>query len=224
MMPGPIWKEIRPADVATLVNAFMGLAAIMAAFDGHTALAWHILFAAILVDGLDGAIARMGGGGGSLGQIIDTLADVVTFVVAPTILLMLALEPMWWAPALLFAAYGLLRLARFQTLEASHFYGLSTPGGTILVGTAALLAPEAWMIGASILVAAVLMLVRIPVPKLRGLIGIVGVLIILTNLVAYATSHPEVVPATLIAQVGFMLIYLIAGPSYVRRRIATEAA
>ncbi len=218
-MMRPLWKDIRPADVATLLNVFMGVLAIAFALQGDVALAFHIIFAAVIVDGIDGAVARMGGGGGPLGQIIDTLADVVTFVVAPTALVLAHFgnHPLVVVSAFVFAASGVLRLARFQALhETPHFLGLSTPGGAIVLGSAILLGLEATWLPILVVAIAWLMTSRWPVPKLRGAIGVIGVAIILTNLGLFAwTSFGAV---GLLAQLVFTAIYLAAGPVYLKAK------
>ncbi len=213
----PIWKDMRPADLATLLNVLMGVLAIAAAATGDTSLAFHLIFAAVIVDGLDGAVARLGGGGGPLGAIIDTLADVVTFVAAPVAVLIahFGANTPTVAGGALFAVAGILRLARFQTAEEPYFFGLSSPGGAIVVGSIALLGmPVEWapLLG---LATGTLMLMRWPVPKLRGIIGVAGVLIILANLGLWWWGYGEY---GLMAQLGFTGIYLIAGPAYLKAR------
>ncbi len=225
-MIGPLWKDIRAADVATLLNVFMGILAIAMAANGDTALAFHLVFAAVIVDGLDGAIARMGGGGGPLGGVIDTLADVVTFVVAPAAILLahFGTSTPIVAAAFVFAAAGILRLARFQMLPVGrHFLGLSTPGGAIVVGSAVLLGAGPPWLPVVVVVAVFLMMSRWPVPKLRGPIGVAGVLIITANLVLYSQGMGRY---GLWAQLGFTAIYLVLGPVYLKaksRPAATEA-
>ncbi len=217
-MIGPLWKDIRAADLATLLNVLMGILAIAMALAGDTALAFHIIFAAIIVDGLDGAIARMGGGGGPLGSIIDTLADVVTFVVAPTVVILAHFGTglLVVLTAFGFAAAGILRLARFQNLHSTpHFYGLSTPGGALVLGSAVLLPVSPPLVPVVAFVVAVLMMSRWPVPKLRGPIGVAGVLIIVANLALFFAA-PQLSLYGLVAQLGFTAIYLVAGPAYLK--------
>ncbi len=219
--PGSILSEMRLADVATLLNAYMGIIAMLAALAGDIALAWILVFVSIIVDGIDGAIARLGGGGGPLGSILDTLADVVTFLVAPAFIILATYGVDAWslAAALAIVTAGLLRLARFQTQpgDAPHFWGLSTPGGALLVGSI-LLIWELSALQAFILtiVAADLMLMRRQMPKLRGRLGVAGVIIILANAAVYFAA-PDWLVYSLGAQLAFMAAYVIGGPMYLRK-------
>lgn len=209
------------ADVATLANAAVGLAAITAAWSGHLALAYHLVFMGILVDGLDGAIARMGGGGGPLGHVIDTLADTVTFALAPAAIVLVAFGVDAWtaSAAALFLFAGVLRLARFQNLPGGtlHFFGLSTPGAAMLAGTVTMLWARWEFAVAAYVAAAALMLTRWPVPKLRGPIGAAAVVVIATNLVLHFMDHPWQ-RLSLAAQLAFLALYFLAGPAYLKAR------
>ncbi len=219
MTPPPLHREFRPADAATLLNAAMGLLAITAFLGGDVPLGMFLVFAAIIVDGVDGFIARLGGGGGPLGPTLDTLADVVTFVLAPAVGVLLVVPVAWGLPlAATYMAAGLLRLARFQTLpDAPHFFGLSTPGGALVVGTGALLWPDAWSVLAATLLASILMVARRPMPKLRGRLGLSGVAIIIANLVVQ-WARPEWGRWALLAQAAFVVAYVVGGPAYLKQK------
>jgi phosphatidylserine synthase len=219
--PPSIASMLRPADFATLLNAGMGLGAFAAAWHGNVALALHLILAAIIVDGLDGAIARLGGGGGPLGAMLDTLADAITFVAAPAFIFVMGLgmSPLSLAAAFVFLAAGMLRLARFQEApETDYFLGLSTPGGAILLAGAMLLGSSTlhWLVGVA--AASSLMLSTLPLPKLRGKIGLVGLACIVVALGLYATGPPW-------ARLGITLVllatgvYIMLGPTHVRNQL-----
>ncbi len=224
-MIGPLWKDIRAADVATLVNVLMGILAIAMAIAGDTALAFHLVFAAVIVDGVDGALARIGGGGGPLGNVIDTLADVVTFVTAPAAVLMAhygTTAPVIVA-ATLFAAAGVLRLARFQGMPGlPHFYGLSTPGAAIALGSGVLLGLPVLWTPVLALALAILMMSRLPVPKLRGAIGVAGVAIILANIALFLLPG-DIGRYGLMAQLAFTAVYLVGGPFVLKASTGSAA-
>lgn len=147
-------------NLLTLGNAFLGLLAISKAIDalvlgtdeGFAALfetaCWFIL-GAMLLDGLDGRVARMTDSFSDLGAQLDSFADAITFGVAPALLAKVMLEQQGvlhprlnFFVAALYSLMAILRLARFN-LENDHdeeshrvFRGLPSPGAAgILVAT-----------------------------------------------------------------------------------------
>lgn len=220
----PIWQEVAPADLVTLLNALVGLAAMVVAMDGHFILAAELVLAGILLDGLDGAVARLGLGGSHVGPKLDSLADVVTFAAAPAVVLA-AWRPdlVGYAMAGVLAVASLLRLARFEamreTFPKSYFHGLSSPGAALVVG-GLILSPTlaGWAGAVPVAVGAVslLMLANIRLPKLLGWMGITAVLLIGATLAAHGQSwQPLVVLATLAS----LAVYVVVGPAYVSRKV-----
>jgi CDP-diacylglycerol--serine O-phosphatidyltransferase len=123
-------------SLITLGNLAAGVVSILYASQGHlTSAAWAII-AGMVMDIMDGRVARWTGCTSEFGVELDSLCDLVTFGVAPGILMYwLALEPLGrpgYAIAIFFAVCAALRLARFnlraRTGEAStHFVGLPVP-------------------------------------------------------------------------------------------------
>ncbi len=128
----------------TAGNLFCGVFAILLAFGGDYFMAAALIMAANLLDGVDGAVARLTHTTSQFGVEFDSLADVVSFGVAPAVLVYIfALAP-WgtWGGfgAALFAVCGALRLARFNvqtlTAEKSYFTGLPIPAAAGMVAAA----------------------------------------------------------------------------------------
>ncbi len=128
-------------SLITAGNLFCGMFAMIFAFDGEYHQAALLIVVAHLLDGVDGAVARLTHTTSQFGVEFDSLADVVSFGVAPAVLVYIfALEP-WgtWGGlgAALFAVCGALRLARFnvQTLatEKSYFTGLPIPAAAAMI-------------------------------------------------------------------------------------------
>src|SRR6186713_5940 len=119
----------------TMANMFCGYACIVHAMHGefHTAAAF--IGVAIVLDMLDGRIARMTGTTSAFGLEFDSLADVVSFGVAPAILsFQWGLQPLGrigWAAGFLFVAAAAVRLARFNIQSGSqdkrYFVGMPSP-------------------------------------------------------------------------------------------------
>lgn len=119
----------------TIGNLFLGFWAMVRTIHGQYAEAAPLIFWAILLDVLDGRIARMTGTTSEFGAELDSLADVVSFGVAPALLAyswgFATLPRVGWLVAFLFVACGTLRLARFNVQKSSvdgrYFVGLPIP-------------------------------------------------------------------------------------------------
>jgi CDP-diacylglycerol--serine O-phosphatidyltransferase len=112
----------------TLGNLFFGFWAIIQAFNGNFRQAgWFIVFAGIL-DSLDGRVARRMGTGSRFGAELDSLVDVISFGVAPALLIYFlefsTAGRYGWIVCFLYVVAVALRLARFNVLS----HGKPTPG------------------------------------------------------------------------------------------------
>jgi len=141
-------------NLFTLLNLFLGCIAIVFALQTETisifvdndlsthynipeklSLASYFIFAAAVVDFLDGFVARLIGAASELGKQLDSLSDVVSFGVAPSVILYqllrisfikeengLETSILWLLPAFIVACAGAYRLARFN-IDSSQSYG-----------------------------------------------------------------------------------------------------
>lgn len=135
-------------SLLTIGNLLCGVYAIVAVYnDDYTRSAAAILVALIL-DGLDGAVARLTGSQSDFGVQLDSLADLVSFGVAPAILSYAwAIRPysqIGWLfgsiiPTALFVSSGAFRLARFnvqtRTLDKRYFVGLPIPAAAAVIAS-----------------------------------------------------------------------------------------
>ncbi len=134
-------------NLLTTANLFCGFYAIVAAIQGHFLKASIAIMLAAVFDALDGKIARVTRTVSRFGLEYDSLSDVISFGVAPGILVYLwALQPfgrLGWLAALIFVACGTLRLARFnvQTHVAGgdYFNGLPIPAAAFMIAATVLL-------------------------------------------------------------------------------------
>jgi CDP-diacylglycerol--serine O-phosphatidyltransferase len=130
-------------NLITTGSLFAGFYAIVAAMDGRFLPAAWAIFASLILDGLDGRIARLTHSTSGFGVQYDSLADLVAFGVAPAILVYLwALKPfqqLGWVAAFLFVVCGALRLARFNvqtgSMDPRYFNGLPIPAAAMVVAT-----------------------------------------------------------------------------------------
>jgi CDP-diacylglycerol--serine O-phosphatidyltransferase len=119
----------------TLANMFCGYACIMFAIRGDLATAAPFIGIAIILDMLDGRIARLTGTTSAFGVEFDSLADIVSFGVAPAVLALQwigATGRVGWAAGFLFVSAAAIRLARFniqsaQSLDKRYFVGMPSP-------------------------------------------------------------------------------------------------
>src|SRR6186713_1946863 len=138
--PAPARRRFRRGaailpSLFTIGNLFLGFWAMVRTIHGQYAEAAPLIFWAILLDVLDGRIARMTGTTSEFGAELDSLADVVSFGVAPALLAyswgFSTLPRVGWLVAFLFVVCGALRLARFNVQKSSvdgrYFVGLPIP-------------------------------------------------------------------------------------------------
>ncbi|WP_329741122.1 CDP-diacylglycerol--serine O-phosphatidyltransferase [Dyella sp. A6] len=121
---------------------FAGFYAIVASIGGRFTDAAIAVFVAALLDGMDGRVARLTGTQSEFGVQYDSLSDLVSFGLAPALVMynwslagLREYGPLWgkigWSAAFLYAACGALRLARFNTqvgvIDKRYFQGLASP-------------------------------------------------------------------------------------------------
>lgn len=125
----------------TTANIFCGFYAIVSSMRGDLAFAGILIGVAILLDTLDGRVARMANASSEFGKEFDSLADQVSFGVAPMVLAYhwgLSTWPrMGWLIGFLFVICGAMRLARFNIQESvtdrRFFVGLPIPAAAGVV-------------------------------------------------------------------------------------------
>ena len=131
----------------TAGNLFCGFFSIVSTSSGDYIRAAIFIMVANLLDGLDGYVARLTKTTSQFGIEFDSLADLVSFGVAPAILAYYwALAPWntWgWLAASLYVVCGALRLARFnvqmRSVEKSHFVGLPIPAAAEMIAATVLM-------------------------------------------------------------------------------------
>jgi CDP-diacylglycerol--serine O-phosphatidyltransferase len=133
-------------NLLTAGNIFAGFYAIVTAMNLHFERAAVAIMIAALMDGLDGKVARLTGATSRFGIEFDSLADLVSFGVAPALLMYIwatkAFGRIGWVAAFLFVACGALRLARFNvqaaTTEKRWFTGLPIPMAALTLASTVL--------------------------------------------------------------------------------------
>ncbi|HDD43322.1 MAG TPA: CDP-diacylglycerol--serine O-phosphatidyltransferase, partial [Candidatus Desulfofervidus auxilii] len=137
-------------NLLTTASLFAGFYAIIAAINGDWKRAVMAIMVAAFLDGLDGRMARITGTVTHFGVEYDSLADLISFGVAPVILCFtyaLNLLGRWgWLAAFLYLACGALRLARFnaqvKSTQLRYFVGLPIPAAACILALSIMNAEE----------------------------------------------------------------------------------
>src|SRR5436309_11094641 len=122
-------------SVLTSVNLFFGLVSLVKSIQGDYGLAALLIALSIVLDGLDGLVARLTGTASDFGRELDSLSDLISFGVAPSVLAYCWALSDLGRPGMVatfgFVLCGALRLARFNiqasTLDRRYFVGLPIP-------------------------------------------------------------------------------------------------
>ncbi|MGI9293560.1 MAG: CDP-diacylglycerol--serine O-phosphatidyltransferase [Pseudomonadales bacterium] len=128
-------------NLFTTAALFAGFYAIVAAINGNFEAAGLAIFFGQLLDGMDGRIARLTNSQSKFGEEYDSLSDMVTFGVAPALVMFMwclsGLGKLGWSVAFIYVACTALRLARFNaqadTADKRFFTGLASPPAATLI-------------------------------------------------------------------------------------------
>jgi len=133
-------------NLITLSSIFAGFYSIIASLNSdYERAAWAIMIASVF-DALDGWVARMTHTATRFGIEMDSLADVISFGVAPAVLVytwtLSSFGRVGWLGSFFLVACGALRLARFNvqmgSTEKKHFSGLPIPASALVIATTVL--------------------------------------------------------------------------------------
>jgi CDP-diacylglycerol---serine O-phosphatidyltransferase len=133
-------------NLFTVGNLFLGIMAILLAMNTHWEYAAITVIIGMLLDGLDGRVARMLNTQSEFGKELDSLSDVITFGVAPAIIMYVSVlngfGAQGWFITAIFPICGALRLARFnvQAGPKGYFIGLPITAAGGILATMALYA------------------------------------------------------------------------------------
>ena len=134
-------------NLFTTANLFCGFYSVIASMKGMYEIAAVAIIIAVVLDSMDGRIARMTHTTSRFGGEYDSLCDLVSFGVAPAIMIynwsLFSFGKWGWVAAFLFVVCGALRLARFNVqtgiIDSRVFNGLPIPGGASVLATFMLL-------------------------------------------------------------------------------------
>jgi len=224
-------------NALTTASLFSGFYAIVSAANGIFDNAAIAIFVSMILDGLDGRVARLTNTQSKFGEEYDSLADMVAFGVAPGLVAFFwslnSLGQFGWAVTFIFVAGAALRLARFNTqigsVDKKFFVGLASPAAAAcvagLIWTFHDFEPAGWLTAITIIVVAgcgVLMVSNILYKSfkdldLRGRVPFAAILLVVLTFVIVALD-----PATVLF-CGF-LVYALSGPVFALFRWSRKSA
>ena len=128
-------------NLFTTAALFSGFYAVVSSMHGKFEVAAIAIFVAMILDGLDGRVARLTNTQSKFGAEYDSLADMVSFGMAPALVVfnwaLVGLGKFGWACAFVYVACAALRLARFNTqidtADKNYFSGLASPAAAAVV-------------------------------------------------------------------------------------------
>ncbi|MFP4978438.1 CDP-diacylglycerol--serine O-phosphatidyltransferase [Paenibacillus sp. CN-4] len=204
----------------TIGNLMLGMFGIMMAFDGKIDMAAIMVIIAMLLDGLDGRVARALGAESEFGKELDSLSDVVSFGVAPAVIMYVTslqnVSPaLAWTVTAIFPVFGALRLARFNVRPGipGYFIGLPIPAAGGVLATMSLfheeVSPLLMMFTALLLSYLMVSTVKYPNFKKIGFPkkAVIGAPIVIVIAVAVAVMFPEQISKMIFALLGVYALY-----------------
>lgn len=229
-------KTVRRQGVFLLPNLFTtgalfcGFYAVVAAMRGDFETAPIAILFALVFDGLDGRVARLTNTSSKFGAEYDSLADMVSFGVAPALVTFSwalgDLGKAGWSAAFIFVACAALRLARFNTrvgvADPNYFMGLASPAAACILACTVWVCQDQGWVGANLpaelaagvalltAVVAVLMVVDVPYHSFKGfdLHGRVPFVVIFLVVLGFGLVTVDPPKILLLAS----LIYAVSGP------------
>ena len=253
--PPPARTPARPRGIYLLPNLFTtgglfgGFFAIIAASQGRFEPACVAIFIASILDGIDGRVARLTNTQSEFGVQYDSLADLVSFGMAPALVMYywalsslrldgLTAGKIGWLTAFLYAACAALRLARFNSqvaqVDKRWFIGLASPAAAGLMASFVWTCVDLGWQGVALrhaamvvtVVAGLLMVSRIRYNSFKGARGpqgervpFVAIVLVIAALIALVIDPPKVL-------LGAAVLYASSGPVgwlWRRRRVGGDS-
>lgn len=213
-------------NLFTTAALFAGFYAIVAAMKGRFEPAAVAIFVAMIMDGLDGRVARLTNTQSEFGVQYDSLADLVSFGLAPALVAyqwaLSGLGKPGWLAAFIYAACAALRLARFNTqvgiVDKRYFQGLASPAAAAVLAGLIWVGAEYGIVGHDIglLVLAVTILVGLLMVSniryhsfkefdLKEKMPFVATVVIILVFAVIFMQPPEIL-------FGIAVLYAVSGP------------
>ncbi|REE28334.1 archaetidylserine synthase [Methanothermobacter defluvii] len=208
-------------DLLSMLNASSGYLSILLSIDGSLNGACILMLLAVLFDSLDGWVARKTGRRDihGFGKNMDSLSDVISFGVAPAILIYSAAADFRYVNilvGLLIVLCGILRLSRFNVLTGGgkNFTGLPIPVAAVTISSFYLTGFYSELPAAFMMIAvSVLMISSIVYPRVDGIRASTALILIIATILSVATA--EILGAASVVAGPVAIILFIATLTYI---------
>ncbi len=214
-----ILKLISIADLASIGNAICGILAIFAILRSDVTLTAYLLLLALAFDSVDGFLARRFNSNPTnslFGMNIDSLADIISFGVAPAIIIYMFSNDYWIIiVSIIIMVCGLLRLTRFNMISqqqirpSENFLGLPIPITAVTMASLLLASVyNVYLVSILFIIISVLMITEIPYPKLRDLrLLVLPVIIGALAIIPSVNSMLRYIPSYLLIIIALLYIF-----------------
>lgn len=213
-------------NLFTTAALFAGFYAIVAGMNDRFESAAVAIFIAMLLDGLDGRVARLTNTQSAFGAEYDSLADMISFGLAPALVVYVwalsGLGKLGWLAAFIYTAAAALRLARFntqvETADKRWFQGLASPSAAAILAGGVWVATDLGMAGIELelvaffvtITAGVLMVSNVRYTSfkqldLKGKVPFMAMVLLVLVFVAVSVDPPKVL-------FSIFLLYALSGP------------
>ncbi|MFC3908757.1 CDP-diacylglycerol--serine O-phosphatidyltransferase [Legionella dresdenensis] len=197
-------------NLFTTASLFAAFYSIVASFKGQYDVAVTAIFIGMIADGLDGRIARITNTQSEFGAQYDSLSDMVTFGVAPSLLLyswsLQQLGKFGWLVAFVYTAAVALRLARFNIQhDTRYFQGLACPASAALVSSFAWLCHQHEI-------------EHLPISVLTAIVAVLAAMLMVSSVRYYSFKEVDFkgkVPFLYLLLMVILFVAIAANPSLV---------
>jgi len=220
-------KLLSVADAISIINAVFGILAIIfltsnigTCNEFRIRASFTFILLALLADGLDGIAARKFGKS-EIGVFLDSMADMTSFVIAPTVFIyfiysnltdfFLYRHAYLLFALILFLSFGIIRLASFHLMkEKKYFVGLPAPAGATILLIIAWLQIDFIYLLPTVVIIGALMASNIKVPKMKIRMDTIAAILVFLSIILY-DSYYKIAPLLLLTA---LIVYAIGGPIF----------
>jgi len=179
-----VFREVSLADSLPVLNALFGFSALTyVLLYGLRIEAFALFYFSTFADGLDGFIAKKTEKS-PFGKELDSLADSISFGVFPATL-MVRFDSNLFPFAALFLAFSILRLARFNVLKFSDFYGLPTLVSALIVTSLVRISLDYYFLAFASFILSFLMICDVVYPRISDAIAFAVVAVVLISAIFF---------------------------------------
>lgn len=213
-----ILKIITLADIASLANGLCGFFSIIAILQNNILLSAQLLLLAVIFDAMDGTLARLFNRGNVehdvFGETIDSLSDMVSFGVAPAVIIYMLTGQLYLLIAsALIVICGILRLSRYNTISAftdastTTFIGLPIPVTAFILAAFMLSSYNPILLFIVMIILSILMVTDMEYPKIKE-IPIIVIVLLLMIMAAIPSVNVMLykIPAYLLLILGLLYV------------------